>query len=966
MVLQKWFKQTIREKVFGVLDRLAGQFKDANGKPDWRKAVQVFTGFCDNSLDLPPQDKQLIEDAITVLKLQDEVEALRTFWSKVPQPLRDVTKSLDSFADPITLNVLGEGGKGVSYGDLKGPLDSLISFNAGAELALAIQALDSAAAQQAVGLTANADQRFLKMGLQGTLQARGSGSLEMGFINTSGGAGARGSAALDYYYKDEGKWLFAEAMVHNLPHLASPFDAGGIAAQSAHRLSAIYLSVEGSLDTSLDISAGKTWGASFDVKSDSLGLDTEVQVGASMNVGFKAGFNLNGSWNVLVKPIDTKTLSVMVQKDSSKTTSTTFSLDASVGASGLDVVGNALIAKYLPDPSGLLAKLNEFANLGDLLKQEVQKNLGNSLDADADDTLKNELISVVTGDGTAENLADAVGNAAETALNAKLDLLEGKVSEAGKKIAEDVAAKLNLPGELGEKFVQKAETKMAGLLGDIESKIQNKLTGIIKKGEGELQKLFKPLESVGETVTNLTGDINEMSQKLLAPVIKLLTRYQKVRNNISAAVQASSNLKVALHYARELKTASASNTVLEFTVDTSNAAAGRYFKEMMAGNYGNALTAARKGPNGSDGIKLTGGAFKASASRKLTTDVTLNLFGADFTSKTILNSDVQAQVDVSGNVMMAGSTATLEKTFSALGESRMVRFINLMEIPGSDSGGDGQTKLFTSGLTMSYKDEKLKQSELNAYLGSLKKAKLISESSFNAANKRYNELVDQARGKPLGGEIGLNMPLDSADIALLIKAKDEDIQDIAIDNQMENYLRDPAKRAAFDTVLSKWYDRKGDEVTQIKKIAAAGKLGDALSRYEIADTDDRRDMNTVAIIDRHYIHIAHRMGKNALNLVKVVQNIRNASKVTFTPETIKKDVKNLNKYNKEMNEALNKWLKIRGILASLGIEKETVPVVTLAFIATIGELCQLGQDGTEFLTPTVKWSALGWQEEIFA
>lgn len=965
MDLLKWFKQTVREKVLGLLDRLAGLFKDSNGKPDWRKAVQVFTQFCDNSLDLQPRDKQVIDDAIKALKLQDEVDALRSFWSKVPQPLRDTTKSLDNVAQPIMLNVLGQGGKGVSYGDLKGPLNSLINFSANADLSLAIQALDSNAAQQAVGLTAKADQRFLKMEMLGTLQAKGSGTLNMGFINTSGGAGARGSAALDYYYRDEGKWLFAEALVHNLPHLASPFDGGGIAAQSAHRLGAIYMSVEGSVDTSLDISAGKTWGASFDVKSDSLGLNTEVQVGASMNVGFQAGFNLMGSWNVLVKPIDTKILSVKVQKDSSKQTSTAFSLDASVGASGLDVVGNALIAKYLPDPSGLLAKLNEFSNLGSMLKQQIQKKLNQLLDADADDTLKKELIEVVTGDGSADTLATAIGSAAETALNAKLDVLEGKVSDAGKKIIEDVAAKLKLPGDLGNKLVQKAGSKMAGFLGDIESKIQNKLADIIGKGQGELKKLFKPLESVGETVSGLTGDINEMAQKLLNPVIKLLTRYQTLRNKISAAVQASSNLKVALHFARELKSASSSSAILEFEVDTSNAGAGEYFKEMMAGNYGNALTAARKGVNGSNGVKLTGGSFKASASRKLTTDVTLNLFGAKFTAKTILDSNVQAQVDVSGNVMMASSSATIEKTFSALGESRMVRFINLMEIPGSGSQ-NGQMKLFTSGLTMSYKDKKLKKSELNAYLGSLKKANLISESSLDAANKRYNELVDQADGKPLGGEIGLNMPLSSPDIALLIKAKDNDIQDIAINNQLENYLRDPKKRAAFDFVLSKWYDRKGDEVAQIKKIAAAGKLGDALSRYEIDNTDDRRDMNTVAITDRHYIHIAHRMGKNAVNLVKVVRNIRKASKVTFSPETIKKDVKKLNNYNKKMNDALNKWLKIRGILASLGIEKETVPAVTLAFIATIGELCQLGQGGTGFLTPTVKWSALGWQEEIYA
>ncbi|MCP5048440.1 MAG: hypothetical protein GY940_14820, partial [bacterium] len=903
------------------------------------------------------------------------------FWQKIPDPVRQIlTTSLQDFQAPINWPALGPAGKGVSYGNLAGPLNSLIGFNATGNLVLSLEAMDTVTVLgQPAGVTPGAGERFLRMGLLGKLEVGANVSAPVGFIGIKGSASAKGSASLDYYFANKTRWLLVEALIADIPDLVSPFNAAAIATKQTHQVKAIQLNVGGALNASLGISAGKTWGTSFNVKNKSLDLDTEVQISAGASVSFEAGLNLQAAWNVLVVPGPDQTLAVRIQKDYSREKSYTFSLDASIGISGLDAVGTAVINKYMPDATELLTKLNEFSNFGTLLKSKVREKLNNLLDKDGDDSVKQELVKVVVGDSGASDLSGAIGDAVESALNEKLDLLESKAANAGQAILTGAAQKLNLPGNLGTKLVEVAGKKINTMLSDITSKLEGKLAALISENENRLDSLFKPLEEVGTKVSELTADVDKLSQELLGPIIKFLTRYQRLRDKLTAAVQGSSRLKLGLHIGRSLNASTGTGTLLEFEVDTTNPNAGGLYKQMMAGNFKNALAAARKGENGSDGIKLVGGSFRATASQKVTTDVSLNIFGAQFGAKTLMSSDVQAQVDTSGNIMIATSKAEFQRMFKALGESQMVRFINLMEIPGAGQPGGGsdsgdkpvETKIFSSGLSLTYQDNSLKKSELEAYLGSLTKGNLITAESLNAASLRYDQVLEEARAKneKVGAEIGMSISLTSDDIKTLIAVQDSDIDSKAINNQLNTYFynkNDDYK--IFTRVLSNWNNpdkTHKDVFQQIRAIASAGKLGDALIRYDISRPGETKNMELVVGKTLDLLDAAWHIGRNASNLVKIVRNMEVASKVKFTEENLKTEVNKLNGFNKEMNKYLKDWLKVQGILASLGIEKAAVPSVTLAFIATIGELCQLGYKGTQFLTPVVKWSLREGKQELF-
>lgn len=961
MNLKKWFHDAMPEKVLEVLKALAAEFKtEGDIEPNWREAVKVFTKFLDNNLGSPLKD--VVAKVINTLELTDEVEALRTFWKdKVPEQLRNTTKSLGSYGEPIKLEVLGKDGKGVSYGDLKGPLDSVINFSAKAKLNLALQALDRNAKDiEKIGINYEGDQRFLKMGALGKLEAKAGASIPFGFVGVKGDVNARGTASLDYYYADKAEWLFIEALAHNLPHLASPFDAADISREAEHRLKAIQMNVEGSLGAAIDVSGGKVWGTKFKVKS--LEPDTDIELGASIKAGFQAKLNLEGAWNLLVKPEGNNILNVKVRKATSKDKSSTFTLDASVGASGLDVVGNALVKKFMPEPDNLIDKLEEYSNFGDLLKKQIESQLDDLLDVDNDDTLKKDLVNVLVGDTRADDLANVVSDAVKTTLNENLDALEKKAANTGEELIRGAVEKLNLPTELGTRLVNTAKNKLDEFLNNIEEKLRGSLVNIINENRDNLEKLFKPLELVGGAVRDLTKEANELSREVLNPVIKFLSKYQKFRNKITAAVQSSSKAKIELHLGRSLETSSSTATILEFKVDTSNDKARGYFKEMVAGNFKNALREAREAretDEGASGITLISGIFKSHMKRKLTMDVSLGFFGVEFTTKTIMKEEVDIQSSTAGDITII-SKSKFKKVTEALGESRMIHFINLMELRDAfnmDADGtnkDNQVKkVLTSDLSIIYKDEKMKKEELEDFLGSLKDVGLISSSRLKTEIRRYEEFANTAREK-MGISIKVGMTLISDDIWDLIRADENEIVSTAISKQIDAYFQTHSdKEYKFNYYLGVKDGQTAEREKEIKR------LGQIPGEQTALDPKGRR----IYDLSYKYRRIAWSIGRNAVILKEMVSIIKKVAAGDFDikkedaleparrNEAIKKAI---NGHNKEINKRLKYWLKVRGWLSNIGIASESIPYTTLAFMAIIVEICQLGRGEPYFLTPRVE------------
>lgn len=976
MNLQQWFRKAVKEDILTVLKELASKFEPRFKDLKWRKAVEAFKKYLNNDDFL---EKDTVDKVINSLGFTDEVDKMREFWNKLPEQLRDITNSLENHKEEIKWAVLGEKGEGIRFVDLKGPLNSLINFRAEAELELAVQSLGNENDDvKNIGIVCGDDQRFLKMGVNGKLELDIGAKIPAGFLAIEGSGEAKGDASLYYYYHNKEEWLFLEALVHNISHLASPFDAVGIANAQKHRLSAIQLGVNGTLGTSITVSGGKTIGTTFNIKSKKLDVNSDVGISAAADISFDANLNLKGDWNLLVTPQDNGILNIKVRKDWSREKSISFALDSSIGISGLDKVGEAVIKKLMPDATDLLEKLKEYSNFGSVLKTELKDQLNNMLDTGSDNELKEikeEFVKILVDTGKVGDLSEAVGNAFETALYDKLEDLKGNVSDGGNDfiggIIEDAKKEFIIKGKEEEvnklfgKLEEKAKTKLTDILGNIETNLKGKISETVNGIEENLrEEFFKPLESVGAFVADFSASIDDLSQQLISPVIRFLTRYQKVREKIVTVVKNSSKLKIGMHFGRSIKSSAGKVAALEFELDTKETTAIEYYKEIMIGDFKHSLDAVRSGDKGeSQGIKLISGSLKTSVMNQLTTDVSINIFGIGFISKTILSSEACIEEDGTGNIKMGSSKGSFKKISKALGEFRILHFVNALELAGvvPENSGNGVnskpgiTKIFSSGLTLQYGDKSLKEKELSDYLHSLELLKSLSEETSAKFEHRYHELKELSE-KKMGAEISVNLALTYEDIRKLTKVKDELIKFKAISYQTKAYFHNRASmRRDFKSILIDWGHNPKNIYDFILAIAHQFETpGDVHARFA------NMKGHNITDYQKRLLSKAHRIGKNADNLVRIVRKLEELLDRKFAEYNKAENEEFLYSANNEINDYLRGWFKVRVFLSSAAVR-----AFTLAFIATIGDLCQLGDGGTEFLIPVVKWSALDWKEEIF-
>ena len=978
MDLKKWLDETIVQPIFTILDELASEFKDDQGKLSWRNAIQIFTQFCNGTLD--PKYQQVVDKIITKLNLASKYDSLKSFWQKIPVELRDTTKILQETTDAIIWSILSKDGKSIGTGEIIGPAGSILSFNAGStqdkiDLVLSLKAMDNTASQQAIGIAYSNDQRIFEMGLTGTLSVSAGASLKSGFFNLSGNVNTGGtSASLDYYYLDEGKWLFLEAMFNNVPHIVSPFNAKAIAAAKANRLEAVNVNITGALNTMINIGINAAYGPTFTVSGSKLGLDTgDTKVSANMQAGldFSSELNIEGNWTLLAKPKDDYNLSLSINNNQYKDTINKIALSASIGLSGLDTVGTALINKYLPSAQPLITQLEKYANPGNLLKIEISKQFDQLMSTDSNTLLKENLSRVLIGDETAAGIADVIGNAAESAFNNQLDKLEGDSETAAKKVLLNMAEKLKLPQNLTDDLVKKTNNEITKMLDNIKSNIEAQIKKIIDNNKDTLAVIFKPLEIVGNSINQVSKDMDKLAQELLSPIINFLSKYQALRQKISSIVADSANYSISMNLSRALTTEKSSVTVLEFDIDTREQNALDRYKEMMVGQFEKALADARKSPDGFGGIKLTGGTFKKVLQKKLTTDLNFRIFGLDIDAGTILSSDVALQVDaVTGDIMIAASKGIMSKYLKAFGEAQTVTFINLMGIPGFISKDDPtmakspEEKLLNgTGMVLTYSDKSLKRSELDDYIGSAQKSGLISKGSKDAILNRYDELVPSAKAnnKAVQAFITLSMPLTSTDIAVLISKDDKVIHQTAMEKQLNFCFKNDNDRKRLGEYLARWFGSNAPSTLEemINKIVetkavAAGVISEGVTDPRLSgDSAETMRMN-------HYVGVARSIGTNSVNLVKIVQYVRDSAQMTITSENLSEVRGKIEKFNEDTNTYLKSWLKTSGLLSNLGFKSETIPGVTRAFVATIGELCQPKRETTKYyLVPTISWSTDG-------
>ncbi len=934
MGMKKWLSANLGEDLLMILDKLGVKYSKESR---WRESVKHIRAYFNDEPSLSKEDRDRVDHIIDDdLGLKIKRKIIETFWDKLSPSTITLLMSLDSLVQKkhgeVSWPVIS---KDVNYGDLKGPWGSMIDFNAAGSMGVELEPMTN---PDEFELIADPGVAILRMGLEGKLEMSSSASLPLNNVNIKGGAGVTGQAELDYFFGNDEDELLIEAVWNNLQHLASPFNSEDIWEEREHGLRAIRLQTEGSLDLSLGISAAHTCGTSFPVSYAPADLDTQVDIGARAQVGFNADVKLGGAFNLLVKPVAGDKLSVSLRRASSKQRSTTFSLDSSIGISGLDKVGDAIIETYLPDPDKLTEKLLKYVNL-DGLGKKIDEKLGDYLDADFSDQLQESLSNVNTWDELVGVLKHAVSEAAN-------DLSDPYVDEAdqvGREWIQKAAGKLNLSGDLMDKLVDKTQDMFSEFLTDTRKDLIKKLEDIIgviedplsDENRERLARVFKPLLDcdLGPKVKNILARGEKITDELVNQVVKYINRYREIRAKLVKATQGAAKLKIGMSLAHTIKVSSGREALLEFEVDISKKDAREYYKQMLTGSFENALKAVKNDPSGPHGILLIGGSIKSYILEEVSTGINLDLFGFKATSKTILNAGVDAFWDLNGSVVVYTGKAELNKTVEAFGEFRNIRFVNLFEIAGTGSATD--TRLLNMGLAISYKDENLKIKELRQFLNSFEKWGLIEKNTTAQAMERFEALSENKLRK---ASVGLSMPMTQKNISNLTDQDPAEVKELVVDRLIEVMLGE-RKGEGFKRFLGDLDHRRFDYYKRVMEISAPG------YRPPSELMQDEGRFNRV---------VAKRIGGLTRDLLAIIKILKEVSEYEVNEQDLEKQKKKINTLNKDFNGHLDNWLEVRGIL--LGILTEEVPKVTIVFMRIIRELMADPHDtAADYLIPVIRW-----------
>jgi len=760
---------------------------------------------------------------------------------------------------------------------------------------------------------------------------------------------------LDYFFGSNENQLLIEAVGAHLLHLASPLDPLAIDRAAGFALEAVHLNAKGSLGASLSIGGSSLWQSMFKVVSDSLDLDETVNVSGSAEIGFQAALRLEGLWNIWVCPMGSAPLSgcspqyqqsvrklrVKLQRANSTAKSSTFSLNAGLEISGLDKIGDILIQRFLPDVQPLIEKLEPFLKAGNLLKDLVKSKLDDLLDA-SNNNLKQRLIDVLVGNTDSETLAQIIGNAVAAAANQKLDLLQEDAQNAATGLLQTAAAKLGLKENLTTDLVNIVTPTLSSFLTQIKQDLLTKLTEYIGVGQDQLQKLLKVLSDVGETVGQLADDINQKATQLLTPVIRLLEKYRQVRQTVVDAVKKAAKLKLGLSISHSMCSQESFTSLLEFDLDVENETARKFYRQMLVGDFRHALDAWRRHPDGSLGFTLFKGTLKEQLEKTSTTTFSLDLLGFKFTSRTILSSDIQTYVDLTGNICLATADGKIEKYKQWGKESQTLRFTNLTEVAGTLTAA--HTRNLSCGFWLSYKDESLKAKELETFLSPLENNGLIPDGTLTVAMQKYQQLTaNNARQKTTlpGIEVGLSLPFNSDHLKKLIAVNPNTLQYITIYNLEQCHFPQADKRQKFENLLkSVFTDQAGNPMAVFKIIQDLGKINRP-------DLVEENYFKMRPPDEQYFLLAASYIGLLANHFEDFVATLRACAQLDISsPDFVTQAQKQLNQFNHRIQDDLKPILEVN--------PGEDIQYSTLAFMLTMAKLCGMNSNVPP-LIPVIQW-----------
>ena len=891
--------------------------------------------------DLDSGDKKKIDLAIQVLGLEPQLEKVKALVAKIPPGAWKLFDRLSQVTDRFSLQLLGKDDR---FQALDGPWSSKLGFELTSEVG--IQAFS---ARQNIAILPELEVpsgvAYFQVDGVGRLSIEAGGSFAFTGGGVNAGIQAGGQVELAYLFEDEPGTLAVSALLRHGQHLMAPFHLEKIGNAYQHHLRAVQLMAQGNLALNAGLSVGQTWGTEVPVDSDTLEVDTTFGFDASATGGITASVVLAGGYDLLIQPQASGKVSVQLKRSKDRSRSLGINLEAQVAITGLDVIGQAILDKFIPDARPWIAKLTPFQDLGNLVRQKLSEQLGDYLNESKNQALRDQLVKVVTGAGTSESLNQAVMAAVQGEVNEQLDRWTTEAGELSGQVVARAADRLALTGEARTLFIEELTGKLVEGIGAVKSDLRGNLAQWFKEQEGELETLLKPLEAFGAKVGELIGQTQDLADRVLEPVLQFLDRYQTYRGKLQEAVDGAARLKIGLNFSRAYASTESGGVMLDLLIDPRVPQAREFFRQMMWGSFTELMTHLQNASDSNSelpGVALLGGSFSKQLGKTVTTDFSVDFAGIDIGIKTIRDLDLNATWDLAGNILAGSGSAMVQKVSSIGRETRSASFVNLLELAGGTDHLPG--KIFSSSVSLALEDERIQIGEIGSYLGSLEKSGLLAEGTTKQAIARY----DAMDHKHIGAAISLSFPIQGDDLMTFLDAPADEILLRGFENNLTIFEPKATTRNSVLKFLEQHF-QGGTRLDKIKLVLR--KANDVRTAERLVTTDPNK---TAVRRNSRKVWLYSRNAKVLVNMQEIMKKV--AAMPLEGPDR-EANLKALKQLLNQFNREVARVLKAGGLISQF---TNRVPKPTLAFIATLRELSQ--DRGVPIpLVPVIRWRQDGQQ-----
>ena len=850
------------------------------------------------------QDRPKLPPRLRVLLPGPELLALRTFLKRAAGSL-SAGEHLRQLAGPVA-EIPARGIPWSWKSARKG------KFPAGGTLTLSLKR----SAEASIKVRPGPSYEFKgALGVAGDLKA----PFSFGRVSVSRRRSYRSTLRVKFAHPEDMRVL--EALRRDLPVISNLDDPAALLDAAAFK--SARLTATGSVRLGAGVQAGRSWMHALDAGGGS--MSSKLKAGVS----YKLNWVRTGKFNVSTSRLKGGQLRVRLSESQETSRARSLSIGAEVKISGLGESLAPLMKKLTDVPDRLDGIVKTYSRPGALLRETLEARLQGS-----DESVR-ALAKVLAGGGESAakrfcgTLIEAIVETADDEMTHWTDLLDGKVDGVVEEAMKRVPVASDRRDELAAIICRKTEDA----LESVNKYLVRELRAALKR---DSEPVRQALARFAEANLEAFDDLDEAAKHCMAPLKRLLADYRVLEERIKNSVEAAEKERLAIRYGRSVSATDSHAALLRFRVEPSDAATRELYRQMLGGDFADAITAGMDPDNAA--IKLEGGVFKRVLEREVTSGLTFNLFGLGIASSRALSTEFKVERGAGGQINILNAEGQVSESRAAFGEDQSMHIGSLMNLLTSPDAPDAFT------VQLSYTDQNMKPKELRQYLKSLEDAGLIA----NGATRRTAEMdatLGAVRGRRRRMRIDTTLALSRAELREASSTDKKSIVRIAIEEQLKAYRRLGWARRALDRLERATGKNAADIIFAWRN--------DSRRQVERHLGVDHRSASRTA---RHIVYLVTAITRRAGNLATFIARWRKLDRLGVPPpDQIEQlgdaQLREIQELHNAVIEDLRAWAHARGAL--VGRSREDVSPVAAAFL---GSLRRLSSKSGDPLVPVISWT----------